>query len=327
MDTELISGVAAQTMRWNFRMWSFGEGIALRGLMRAGKALGSSELHGFVNALLRAYVGRGVAKSPEEHIAPGAELLMLYEQTGDTSLLDAALKLARMHASFPANRDGARMHRADLPGWGSQIWVDCMDAEAPFLARLGKITNDENYFNQATDELTAYARLLQDEASGLFHHGYEEACGVNGQVWARGNGWALLGLVETLALLPAQHHAGVELRERLHRLSRGLAVHQHAEGLWHTVITNDETYLESTLAVMTAYAFREAFEHGLLKRDEFGEMEREARAAALKCVADDGTLRLVSDATPVGELKMYATRTFGVFPWGQGPLLLMLSQI
>ena len=308
-------------------MWSFGEGIALRGLMRAGKALGSSELHGFVNALLRAYVGRGVAKSPEEHIAPGAELLMLYEQTGDTSLLDAALKLARMHASFPANRDGARMHRADLPGWGSQIWVDCMDAEAPFLARLGKITNDENYFNQATDELTAYARLLQDEASGLFHHGYEEACGVNGQVWARGNGWALLGLVETLALLPAQHHAGVELRERLHRLSRGLAVHQHAEGLWHTVITNDETYLESTLAVMTAYAFREAFEHGLLKRDEFGEMEREARAAALKCVADDGTLRLVSDATPVGELKMYATRTFGVFPWGQGPLLLMLSQI
>jgi len=201
-----------------------------------------------------------------------------------------------------------------------------MDAEAPFLARLGKITNDENYFNQATDELKAYARLLQDEETGLFHHGYEEACGVNGQMWARGNGWALMGLVETLAVLPAQHHSSTELRERLHRLCRGLAAHQHAEGLWHTVITNDETYLESTLAVMTAYALREAFEHGLLKRGEFGEVERRARVAALKCVADDGALRLVSDATPVGELKMYATRIFGVFPWGQGPLLLMLSQ-
>lgn len=307
-------------------MWGFGEGIALRGLMSAGRATGDGEPHAFVNALLRAYLGRGVAKSPEEHIAPGAELLMLYEQTGDVSLLDATLKLARMHASFPANKGGARTHRADLPGWRRQIWVDCMDAEAPFLARLGKVTNDENYFDQAADELTAYARLLQDEASGLFQHGYEEACGVNGQLWARGNGWALLGLVETLAVLPARHRAGAELRERLHRLCRGLAAHQDSQGLWHTVITNDETYLESTLAVMTAYAFREAFGHDLLKCDEFGEVERRAREAALKCVADDGALRLVSDATPVGELKMYATRTFGVFPWGQGPLLLMLSQ-
>lgn len=326
MDTELIRRVAAQTMRWDFRLWGFGEGIALRGLMRAGEATSDAEPHGFANALLRAYVGRGVAKSPEEHVAPGAELLTLYQQTGGASLLDAALKLAALHASFPANERGARTHRADLPGWRKQIWVDCMDAEAPFLARLGEVTGDAKYFDQAADELTAYARLLQDEASGLFYHGYEEACGVNGQLWARGNGWALMGLIETLAALPARHHSSAELRARLQHLCRGLAAHQHADGLWHTVVTNDTTYLEATLAVMTAYALHEAFGRDLLSRDEFGEMERRARAAALKCVDDDGALRLVSDATPVGELKMYATRPFGVFPWGQGPLLLMLSQ-
>jgi hypothetical protein len=43
-------------------------------------------------------------------------------------------------------------------------------------------------------------------------------------------------------------------------------------------------------------------------------------------IAPDGTLQLVSDATPVGALSTYATRPFGVFPWGQGPLLLALCQ-
>jgi hypothetical protein len=43
-------------------------------------------------------------------------------------------------------------------------------------------------------------------------------------------------------------------------------------------------------------------------------------------VAPDGRLQLVSDATPVGAHVVYATRPFGTFPWGQGPLLRALSQ-
>jgi unsaturated rhamnogalacturonyl hydrolase len=42
-------------------------------------------------------------------------------------------------------------------------------------------------------------------------------------------------------------------------------------------------------------------------------------------VSPDGALQLVSDATPIGELQMYASRPFGIFPWGQGPLLLVLA--
>jgi unsaturated rhamnogalacturonyl hydrolase len=41
-------------------------------------------------------------------------------------------------------------------------------------------------------------------------------------------------------------------------------------------------------------------------------------------VSPEGQLALVSDATPIGELRMYLTRPFGIFPWGQGPLLMML---
>ena len=326
----ILPRVADCTMRWPFRMWGFGEGIALRGLLAAYRATRQAEYYGFVRALLRAYLARGVAKTNEEHVAPGTELLLLFEETGETDLLTAAQKLAALNALFPANKFGARMHRPDMPGWRKQLWVDCLDVDAPFLVRLGRITDDAGYIEQGLGEILGYTRALQvettDEDAGLFWHGYEMDCGNNGQLWARGNGWALMGLVETLKLLPQSSVARQELGERLWRLCHALKRHQHHDGLWHTVITQTETYLESTLAVMAAFALREAFAAGLLSEDEFGEMERNARAAAHRCINEEGALALVSDATPVGELKMYATRPFGVFPWGQGPLLLMLAQ-
>lgn len=326
----ILPRVADCTMRWPFRMWGFGEGIALRGLLAAYRATRQAEYYGFVRALLRAYLARGVAKTNEEHVAPGTELLLLFEETGETDLLTAAQKLAALNASFPANKFGARMHRPDMPGWRKQLWVDCLDVDAPFLVRLGRLTDDAGYIEQGLGEILGYTRALQvettDEDAGLFWHGYEMDCGNNGQLWARGNGWALMGLVETLKLLPQSSVARQELGERLWRLCHALKRHQHHDGLWHTVITQTESYLESTLAVMAAFALREAFAAGLLSEDEFGEMERNARAAAHRCINEEGALALVSDATPVGELKMYATRPFGVFPWGQGPLLLMLAQ-
>ncbi len=328
--SSILKRVADRSLSWPFKVWGFGEGIALRGLWAAHKVTNHPEYHDFVGAMLRSYVVRGAARGNEEHIAPGTELLLLYEESKEPELVEAAKKLATLNASFPLNAFGARMHRPDLSGWRKQIWVDCMDVDAPFLVRLGHITHDESYVDQGLNEILGYARALQVESNtetdGLFWHGYEEDCGTNGQLWARGNGWAVMGLVETLKLLPVSHPSRQELLERLHRLIRALKKHQDESGLWHTVVTEPETYLESTLAVMTAFALQEAFAAGLLNFNEFGKMERNARAAAIQCIADDGALNLVSDATPIGELKMYATRPFGTFPWGQGPLMLMLAQ-
>lgn len=323
--TQRLRAVAAATMRWDFRVWGFGEGIALRGLLRAGDLLGDREAFGYVHGILRSWLGRGVARSNEDHVGAGRELVEMHRRTGDARFLDAARRLAALNAGFPKGPTGARYHRSDTPGWRWQIWVDCMDVDGPFLAELARETGEAGYFDQAAEELLGYARALQTEG-GLLMHGFERDCGRNGQLWARGNGWALMGLVDTLAMLPRAHPAWEELHQRLGALVDALARTQHASGLWHTVIDAPATYRESTLAAMAAYALREGFARGLLDAAVHGEMERRARAAMHEQVAPDGTLLLVSDATPVGALATYATRPFGVFPWGQGPLLLALCQ-
>ena len=314
-------------MRLPFHMWRFGEAIALSGLRAAAKRLDDRESAGFVKALLRAYIVRGVGRTPEEHIAPARELLFLYEDTKDSEFLQAARKLAEWHLQCPTNSGGARIHRSDMPGWRAQIWVDCMALDAPFLVHLGQVVRCADYRREAIAQLHAYSRLLQDPVTGLFRHGFEEHCGPNGQLWARGNGWALLGLVETAVALPSSDPDRGDLCAKLVQLCRALASFQDARGLWHTVIPNPATYLESTLAAMAAYGLFKAFDAGCLDRSEFGEMEQKARFAVMQLINKDGSLDRVSDATPVGEFCMYATRPFGIFPWGQGSLLLMLSQL
>jgi unsaturated rhamnogalacturonyl hydrolase len=321
----LLRVVATSTMRWPFRVWAFGEAVALRGLLAASRATGDGEPLGFVRALLRTWVGRGVGRSAEEHVAPGAELLQLHALDGDAAWLDAARALAPLYTSTPIGPNGVRYLRPDLPGWRRQIWVDSIDGGPPFLARLARVTGEEPHAHEAAHALLGYARLLQDERSGLFVHGFEESCGTNGQHWARGNGWAVMGLVETLAWLPRETAQAGELRQRLLALVAGLAARQHASGLWSTVLDRPETPLETTLAAMTVCALDRASEAGVLASDPYRSMRDRAHAAVLEHVSAAGELGLVSDATPIGELRMYATRPFGIFPWGQGPLLLMLS--
>jgi unsaturated rhamnogalacturonyl hydrolase len=266
-----------------------------------------------------------VARSNEDHVGAGRELVDLHRRTRDPQFIEAARRLAALNAGFPQSDQGARFHRGDTPGWRWQIWVDCMDVDGPFLASLAHATGEDCYFDQAAQELLGYARALQDDG-GLLYHGFERDCGRNGLLWARGNGWALMGLVDTLVLLPRAHASWEELHQRLVRLVDALALVQTPSGLWHTVVDDPATYLESTLAAMTAYALREAFDFGLLDAQRYGDVERKARAAMHEAMGADGTLKLVSDATPVGALATYATRPFGIFPWGQGPLLLALCQ-
>ncbi|MEO6061664.1 MAG: glycoside hydrolase family 88 protein [Thermoflexales bacterium] len=319
MDLQMI---AAALMRLRYKVWGFGESIAMEALLRSSGAPA-----GFAAELIRkwAHEHPALTTNPLSHVAPGVPLLMELDRTGDPALLRRAVELGELHANFKTGRHGARIHRPDLAGWVNEVWVDSMHLTGPFLARLGTTTGNLRWSDLAADLLLSHARVLQDDASGLFSHGFNDSTGLANRVfWGRGQGWAFLGLTDTLAWLPVDHRARREIGERLGALADALARTETSEGLWRTVLDHDETYIESSVGAFVALGVGEAVARGQIDARHRAMADR-ARAHLAAFFNADGEFTGTSDATPVGaDAAHYHARPLGVFAWGQAPALLAL---
>lgn len=319
---DLIAAMARATARYPFKRWGFGESIAMEALINAGGEPGQ-----MAAGLVREWAihHEPLADDPLAHVAPGVPLLQLVERDADERgpLLDCARELATVLSGSAIGHHGAQIHRPDLTGWEHEVWVDCMHLDGPFLSLLARLTDDDEYADLAGEILLSHARVLQDEHSGLFSHGFDDAAGrSNGVHWGRGQGWALLGLTDTATNLPDDHPAREEIGQRLTALVQGLAATEAESGTWHTVVDVHDTYLESSVAAFVALGVGRGVEAGLLPASCAALADR-AWQATVECIAIDGALQGVSDATPVGpDAAHYGARKRGWFPWGQGPALL-----
>jgi unsaturated rhamnogalacturonyl hydrolase len=319
--SDLVQRVAATTATYPFKVWGFGESIAMQALMAAGSSLPADLLTRW------AHTAPPLAEDPLAHVAPGVPLLDLYARTGDPVLLARARELATMLESTKRGQHGARIHRPDLAGWDHEVWVDCMHLDVPFLGQLANVEADDRWRELGIGLLLTHARVLQDERSCLFSHGFDDATGrANGVFWGRGQGWALLGLVDTLLALPAGHEATAEIRQRLCALVEALVRHEVGSGRWHTVVDAPETYVEASVGAFVALGVGDAVRAGVMG-PEYDPVARRALDATVSGIDAEGALRCVSDATPVGpDAAHYHARPIGVFPWGQGPALLALKR-
>lgn len=319
----VLHRVAGRTVAYSFKCWGFGESIAMLGLLAASRVSGDRAPREAVEALFTRWHGsRGDALPFADHVTPGVPLLML--SRGDARWLRPALALGTLFRTFPQQR-GVCLHRPDLDGWSSHAWVDCLYTDGAFLTLLGRMTGDRSWEDLACAHTLAYVHALWNPTSGLFCHGYDAATGrANAVHWGRGNGWALLGLIDLLRLLRGDHPARPDLAAIVRRQVDALLVLQDASGHWHTVLDHPDTYLETSVAAMMAWAFPAAVRLGLAPNTAEATGER-ALDAVLAAVDASGGLTGVSEATPAGDLATYATRPTGIYPWGQGPLLLALA--
>ncbi|HEY8454780.1 MAG TPA: glycoside hydrolase family 88 protein [Actinopolymorphaceae bacterium] len=311
VEVATVEQVAAVTAAYPFKIWGFGEGPALAALLRVGQLAERADLVARVAELVLPSLRR--PPDPTDHLIAVEVLLGLRSLRGDvtTQIDDVCDRWVATIRDAPRRTPGGpRLHRPDLQAWSSTIWVDCMHTDGPGLLALGHVDEAVTYAKE-------YARVLQ-RSDGLFHHGYDVVSERgNGVAWGRGQGWALLGLVEVAAGTRDDELAG-----RLRQLVDALAEHE-MDGRWRTVVDDPEAPLENSVSAFVAFGVRRAVAHGLVDQRHAAMAERAFAAAVQETV--DGRL-LVSDATPVGDAVSYRHRGLGAFPWGQGPLLLAMLE-
>lgn len=347
---ERIRQLAGTLCNLPYETWNFGDSVAFEALLEATEALGEPQWAAFARGWARAWATRATPYRELDHTAPGWAIVRLGEQHGDARLIEAAAGLAdelvarpRILRLFRTWRHSPLVHPCGTAGLSPEhaslvadppagSFLDCLHFDPPFLTALGRVTHRVDLQQAGIEQALAYVRVLQ-RPDGLFDHFVLDGLpGTFGPGWGRGQGWALLGLLDTIeeiGALPEQalRSEAATLREAAASLIAAMIRLQRADGHWSAVVDVPSSGIESSTAAFMAAGFFRAASLGVLDHPEMIASAHRAVGAVLESLDDDGGLRDVSAAVMAcTEASHYehVPRGFTV-PWGQGPALLALS--
>ena len=203
--------------------------------------------------------------------------------------------------ALPRALDAARLaveRKEDGIARYGQGWTDDMFMASAILSRMGAIEGHQGDLDAAASLLTDYAARLQ-RPDGIFMHATDGPF-----AWGRGNGFAALGLVETLARLPERHAARAGLLAVYRKQMAALVGQQSPDGSWRQVIDEPGAYREETATAMILTAMTRGLRAGWLDRSYRRTVDRAWRALAAH-VTDESTLVDVCAGTGAGPTRRY----------------------
>ena len=143
------------------------------------------------------------------------------------------------------------------------VWADDLYMSVPFLARMGELTGQDKYFNEAAKQVILFNQYLYDENSNLMWHCYyDDLKTTGGTFWGRCNGWMIVATADLLRFLPENHKDRATIIELLNRQIRGIAQYQSPVGLWYQVLHKPDSYLETSCSAMFTYSVALAINNG-----------------------------------------------------------------
>ena len=86
------------------------------------------------------------------------------------------------------------------------LWADDLYMSISFLARMGELTHDRKYFDDAAKQVINFHKYLFNKNAGLMYHSwYSDLKKPGVAFWGRANGLAMLAQVDLLDRLPKDH--------------------------------------------------------------------------------------------------------------------------
>lgn len=208
--------------------------------------------------------------------ASGQAVLWAAAETGNPELKAAAGRMLDylLHKA-PRTADGTLYHISDKP----QVWVDSLFMAPPFLAMAGQAA-------EAVRQIEGMRRRLWNAEKNLFSAVWDEGRQAfeRQDFWGVGNGWAACGMTRVIHLLPREM---AEEKNRLCGYVRsvldGCLKFHRREGLFHNVVDDAGSFVETNLAQMLAYAIYRGVSGGWLPAS-YLQKAALLRSAALKQV-------------------------------------------
>ena len=198
-----------------------------------------------------------VSGSPTDPAMGGEAYLRAAEWTADQQIQQAVQGLLDwIRSKAPRSADGVLYHSFG----GPEMWSDGFNCAPPFLAAMG-------LYDEALTQIEGYRKRLWDPGAKLLSHIWDDGKQQfkDKGFWGGGNGWAAAGLARVIRRLPPERRQD---RERLAGFAKdivdGCLERQRSDGLFHDVVDRPDTFIETDLAQMLAFAIYEGASGGWL---------------------------------------------------------------
>ncbi|GIO87350.1 unsaturated rhamnogalacturonyl hydrolase YesR [Paenibacillus faecis] len=323
---QIIDRVVDRTFRMDFS-WDWPGGVAFYGVCEAYDATGNKAYLDQLKAWVDENIEDGLPKLSVNGVSIGHCLLTLYEATGEEKYMEIAKEMAEF-LTHQAERfaEGVFQHTVNSlhDVFPQQAWVDTMFMAGYFLLRIGKRLGNKEYFEDGLKQYHGHEKYLQDPDTHLYYHGWDHVNQnwMSGIYWARGNSWAALTMSKALQLIEVQHPSYMVIDGSLRDQLSALVRLQSPEGLWHTIVNDEDSYLETSGSAGIATAL-------LMQGRLYNKYAQKAIDGILARIKPDGTVTGVSAGTAVmhdaeGYRNVPCKRIQG---WGQGLTLAFLGQL
>ena len=325
---QVLDRMVERTMRMDMT-WDWPCGVAYYGICAAYEATGKEECLQLVKDRVDEYIELGLPKWTVNTCAMGHCLITLYEHTNDEKYLEIAKsKVDYLQNSALRFGDRVLQHTVSVKNdFPEQAWADTLFMAAFFLLRMGVLLKDEALIDDALNQYYWHIHYLQDPATGLYYHGYDNKAQdhMSGIYWGRANAWAAYTMSQVCKCLPQAYlyPKYLDVVGSLNEQLAALKLYQTENGLWRTILDDPESYEEVSASAGIAAAMLakgNPLHTKYLNRSIQGILEN---------VSEDGRVMNVSGGTAVMKDRdgYRGISRAWIQGWGQGLALAFLSGV
>ncbi len=263
------------------QVWNYELGVLLQGMSAAWYHTADGAYFHYIKDAIDPLInpdGSISTYKPENNalddLLLGRELLLLHGVTQDAKYYKAATILREQLNTHPRTGDGGLWHKQRYP---QQMWLDGLYMAEPFYAQYAVTFHEPQDFADITKQFVLMEEHARDAKTGLLFHGWDETkqqrwadktTGMSPNFWARGMGWYMMALVDTLPYYSKDDPGREKLLAILQRLATAVVKYQDKDsGLWYEVVDKPHAkgnYLESSASCMFTYALAKGVRLGYL---------------------------------------------------------------
>lgn len=309
--------------------WEWAQGVGMYGLYRYCEVTHDEERLAFLKSWYKERIAEGLPERSVNYCAPLLTLSFIHD--GKKEYLDLMRESAEwLMYELERTCEGGFTHSGTGAFCQSELWDDTLFMAVLFLARAGVIFNRPDWIDESKRQFLLHIKYLTDLKTGLFYHGWSfTRCDhFAGALWGRGNAWLTVAIPDYIDILGDRLEWAVKelLLTSLARQIEALKKYQDKCGGWHTLVNEEDSYLEMSATSGFCYGILKSVRLGYVSKDYL-----ECGTSALRCLCDNvdegGVVQNVSYGTALKDnLDYYRNIRITPMTYGQALAVLAMSE-